>query len=226
MIASPIRLLSQDSDSIYTKYLISFSYTFDLINGQLEGTGGEILEAAITDTDMLLLGNNTRDKMESDLSLTLAQLLNNNGYKHLLMETGPESANQVIKTSQTSDLTTITFKKLNRQYGFQRKDLVYTPIPDFKNIEAAEFIDFLHEENWSIGGFGTESWTSYKMLSDAMYHRIPPHNQDAYKDLYVQSMTLLDSSVRLSRHRFVKIKRAISNIIKNAIYGRNEFRKK
>ena len=119
MIASPIRLLSQDSDSIYTKYLISFSYTFDLINGQLEGTGGEILEAAITDTDMLLLGNNTRDKMESDLSLTLA-----------------------------------------------------------------------------------------------------------HKDLYVQSMTLLDSSVRLSRHRFVKIKRAISDIIKNATYGRNEFRKK
>ncbi len=180
-------------DSIRTEDLRPFSYPFDLAKGQLSGEGAEILRTALSQSDIVMLGNNSRDKMESDLAITIAEILNDNEFKNVLIETGPYSAELAYSVGKNSSDIVNEFKSLNRAYSNVRGDLVYTPIPDFKNLEAANFAKYLIEENWNIGGFGTESWTGFKMMSDHLYKNLPPYHQETYKKLYDQSMSTLDS---------------------------------
>ena len=62
-----ISVWASSQDSIQTEDLAKFSYDFDIEDGVFTGTGAKILMEAVTDAHILMLGNNSRNQMESEL---------------------------------------------------------------------------------------------------------------------------------------------------------------
>jgi len=79
-------------DSITVEDLRQFSYSFDIEDGVLTGVGAGVLTRAISNAHLVMLGNNSRNQLEEDLDLALAQELEHNNFNTLVMEIGPNSA--------------------------------------------------------------------------------------------------------------------------------------
>lgn len=189
-ICLPSLLLSQDS--IGVEHIQKFSYPFDIEEGVLVGEGAEIMNKAIAQAHVVMLGNNTRNQQESDLDLALAKVLNRNAYKTMIMEIGPASARIANRLSSNNDETIAAFRNLNQQYNFVTDEGQFMPIPDFKYLGTSQLLQFTKEEGWSFDGIGVDSWVGYKMHIDELYHNLSTANQREYKAGHQAVVDLLD----------------------------------
>ncbi len=185
--------VAQSQDSIKVEDLKAFSSTFDINDGALIGPGAEVLRQAVANAHVVMLGNNSRNQLESDLDLALSKVLNKNDFNTLIMETGPSCANIVDRLSSQQSKSVTAFKKLNQKYYFEAGGLLFMPIPDLKYEGTAKFTTYLKEQGWSIGGLGPDSWTSYKLLIDELYQNLSIENKQVYQKDYKASITLLDN---------------------------------
>lgn len=179
-------------DSLRLADLQKFSFPFTLENGVFNGKGATVLTKAITNAHITMLGDNTRSKLESEFTDALISVLNQNKYKNIVLETGNASG-AIINELVKKDSTAISaFHQLNQQYGIGKKENPLVPIPDFKTVEAGNFIQNAVDNNWTIRAIGTESWTSYKMLIDALFRNLSLTNQKVYQSLYQETVDLLN----------------------------------
>ena len=180
-ITTPLLLSAQDS--IRSADIQKFSFPFDIVDGELVGQGAEVLTEAVANSHIVMLGNNTRNQMESDLDHALTTVLNTNDYKNMIMEIGPLAATVVNDLTNDPSKLVGELKKLNQQYYYEAGELLIMPIPDLKYLGTGELVTSLKEKDWSLGGIGVESWTSYKMIIDKLYQGMPrafqiKHNAD------------------------------------------------
>jgi len=182
--------LGQDSLSI--KDLQPYSYPFAIENGELHGPGAEILTKAVSNAHITLLGTNNRSKLEAEFTNALIVELDRSRYKTIVLEIGSGSADILKRLSTPAEQTIANFKALNRQYAFDRQGQLFTPIPDFKSIEDAHFLQNAASRDWSILSIGTEYWTGYKMLVDELYTNLSIANKQAHQQIYQETLLLLD----------------------------------
>ena len=180
-------------DSITVDDLRQFSYPFDIQDGVLSGPGAEIMTKAISNAHVVMLGNNSRNKLEADLDLALAEELDKSNYNTLIMEIGPNSADIVNRLSGHSSGILDAFKKMNQEYFFEAGGLQFMAIPDFKYVGASQLLDYIKERDWSFDAIGVDSWTGYKLVTDELYNNLSKSNQQFHTQLYQSSIDLLDS---------------------------------
>ena len=183
---------SHAQDSIGLADLQKYSYSFDIKNGSFIGPGAELLTEAIKDVQILMLGNNSRNQMESDLDLALSAVLNENKFNHLIMEIGPASGTISNHLAKASDETIQKFKSLNQKYHFEEGELLFMPIPDFKYLGTAKLLQYVKEQNWSFSGIGVDSWTGYQMIIDELFQRLSQQKQKELNQNYKSTSKLLD----------------------------------
>jgi len=184
--------LLSSQDSIKVEDIQKFSYPFDIKDGVLVGKGAEIMNKAIADAHVVMLGNNTRNQQESDLDLALAKVLNKNAFKTMIMEIGPASGKIANRLSSNNDQTIEAFRKLNQEYYFEVDGTQFMPIPDLKYLGTSKLLQYAKEEGWSFDGIGVDSWVGYKMQVDELYHNLSTANQLEYKAVHQAVVDLLD----------------------------------
>lgn len=208
LIIFPINLIGQDS--IRSADIQKFSYPFDIVDGILIGQGAELLTEAVANAHIVMLGNNTRNQMESDFDHALTKILNQNAYKNMILEIGPFAASLVNNlTDEPSELVEY-LKEMNQQYYFKAGDLLYMAIPDLKYLGTGELVAKLKNEDWSLGGIGVESWTSYKLVVDKLFYQMPIAFQNKHHEDHKATTALLDDLYReISGQNYDDIKKLI-----------------
>ncbi len=187
-----IPIILQSQDSITVEVLQKYSYTFDIKNHEFHGEGATIIHDAIANAQITMLGNNSRNKQEELLDLALIKILDENGYHNMIMELGPASGSIINNLSNEPSETVERLKKLNQEYFFETETTQLMPVPDLKYLGTAEMIQSIKEQSWTLSGIGTDSWTSYRMLIDEMYHKLPDDQQKLLKRKYQSSILLID----------------------------------
>ncbi len=192
-ILATFTLLSQDS--IRAENLKPFSYPFDIENGKLTGPGAAILEQAIADAHIVMLGDHSRSKLESDFSNVLVRMLNQNNFKTMVWEIGVGACEVINRLSETPKEAVQNFKALNKSYHFDREGVTYTPMPDLKSVEAAKLIEYIREENWSLLSVGTEAFPGTKLLVNEMYRKLSTADQKKNQKLHEAAVLLIDQLI-------------------------------
>ncbi|MEM1121152.1 MAG: hypothetical protein AAGJ18_11940 [Bacteroidota bacterium] len=159
--------LSQDSLNL--EDLQPFAYPFDVTETTMRGKGADLLKKVLAKTQITMLGDNNRSKLEAKFTLALLHELDQLNYQNLVVETGIGSNPFLKKLAQSSDNVVANFKSFNEQYGLKRNGKLLAPIPDFNSVESAQFLQFALQQNWSPLALGTDAWTSYAFLLDELY---------------------------------------------------------
>lgn len=175
-------ILGQDSLSL--EDMQKFAFPFTIQNEEFIGKGGEVLTQAIANAHITMLGDNNLSKLEYEFTEALIKELDRNAYKRMVMEVGPSSANIINHLSSDTDLIVDSFKALNRKYGLAKKEKLFVPIPEFKSIEAAQYLQTAKEKNWSVWGIGPASWISYSMLVDELFNNLSTAHQIKHQATY------------------------------------------
>jgi len=191
LLSAPILIFGQDT--IQSKDIAPYSYTFTIKNGEMQGEGASVLNAAISESHVVMLGNNSRSKEEADLDYSVLQQLDRNEFKTIILEIGTASGEVLNRQVRKPTSSIDHIKRLNQKYGWLKEDKLYAPIPELKNIAAGKLVKYASENDWSFLAMGTESWTSFKMLTDELYCNVSKSNQENHKQLYQKSIDLIDS---------------------------------
>lgn len=179
-------------DSIRVVDIQKFSYPFDIEDGVFVGEGAGILTKAISNAHIVMLGNNSRNQQEADLDLALSEFLHQNDYRTLITEYGPALGDIADRLSDDASQTVETFRSINQKYYFEAGGLQFMPIPDLKYVGGGQLIEYVKENDWTIGGIGTDSWTGFKLIIDEMYNNLSAANKLVHQKEYNASVVLLD----------------------------------
>lgn len=180
-------------DSLKLKDMQQFSYPFTLEQGVFHGKGAEVLTTAIANSHITMLGDNNRSALESEFTNALIDELERHQYKTMVLEVGPGSGKVIQEMTQIPDQTTSNLKALNQEYALPRTANILAPIPDFKSIEAAQFLQNAAEKDWALLAIGTDTWTSYRMLVDELFNNLSAANQGIHQALYHSVRQHLDT---------------------------------
>lgn len=181
-----------DSLTLKLEDIQAHAYPFTIENGTFKGAGAEVLTKAIANAHITVLGDNYRSKLESVFTKALISELDRNAYQTMILETGIASGNIIQDLSIEAPQIIPNFQTLNQRYGLGEKERLLAPIPEFKSIEAGAFLSSAVEQDWAVLAIGTDSWTSYKMLTDKLYNNLSATEQQTHQDLYQTSIALLN----------------------------------
>lgn len=191
LLSAPVLLFGQDT--ILTKDIAPYSYSFTIKNGEMKGEGASVLNTAISEAHVVMLGNNSRSKQEADLDYSLFQELDRNEFKTIVLEIGTASGEVLNRQVRKPTASVNNIKSLNQKYGWLKDGKLYAPIPELKNIAAGVLVEYASENDWLFLAMGTESWTSFKMLTDELNCNLSKSIQEHHKQLYQKSIDLIDS---------------------------------
>lgn len=180
-------------DSLTVEVMKSSAYNFDIVNGQLSGEGAAVLDEAISNAHVTMLGNSLNSKLDLDFTNALFSILDSNDYNKMVLEIGGISGYRMNKLIQEPEIVK-ELTNLNKKYTWQRNDNTMTPIPNLSYNGSAELIKNLAENDWSLFAAGIESWASYNMLVDELFINLPKNEQKDYVEIYKKTVTLLDDS--------------------------------
>lgn len=189
-ICQNYQAIGQDSLSLKDMQKYAFSFTID--NDEFIGKGGEVLTKAIANAHITMLGDNSLSKLEYEFTAALIKELDQNAYKRMILETGSSSTKLFNEFSEQPTPIVASIKALNQQYGLDKKGKLYVPIPEFKSIEAAQYLQTAKEKDWSVWGIGPVSWTSYSMLIDELFNNLSTANQAKHQVTYSTVKTFLN----------------------------------
>lgn len=222
-------ILAQDSLSI--ENLKPLIYEFELIDGHIQGNGLEFLKKELAKAQFTLLGDYPDSKNTSELTTALIPLLHASEYRAMALGVGVPSGRLLDSLSKEPSTIRSKFKKLNIKYSFQENEKTVTPMPDMKSIEDVGFVQKAGEQNWSVVGFGYESWNSLSVWADKMYNQLPAKSRDEHEETYLKSTDFIKELYQNRNGDLLAFYKAVneSNVIerflkiaatnsKNAIY--------
>lgn len=192
----PPEMLAQDSLSV--TILRPLSYHFTLNDGKIQGDGVEFLKKEMAEAQFTLLGDYADSQNISELTTALIPLLHDTDYHTIALGVGVLSGRLLDSLAKEPSTIAAKFKKLNTQYSFRENEKLNTPMPDMKSVKDVEFVQRAGEKNWSLIGFGYESWNALLLWVDKMYDRLPRKLRIAQKELYLNCSDFLK---RMNRNR-------------------------
>ena len=182
-------------DSLSLEVMKSSAYNFDIVNGQLSGEGAAVLNEAIANAHVTMIGNTHNSQLDIDFTNALFSILNSNDYNKMVLEIGGISGPIINKLIQKPEIVK-ELTNLNKKYFWQRNDNVMTPITNLSYKGSAKLIKKVAENDWSFFAAGIESWASYKMLVDELFINLPKNEQKDYVEIHKKTMTFLDDSYK------------------------------
>ena len=200
-------------DSITIQKLEQFSYTFSIEDGQFIGEGGEILNKAIAESHITMLGENVGSKLEHQFTNALINELDRNDYKNMVLEVGGASGNLINKMAKNGELTSQKIKALNQKYLLKKKGSTYIPILELRTEEAIQSLENANNRGWNFLSVGVEPWTSYKLYADELYNNLSPKNKQTYQNVYEETIAFLDKAYeKIEAHNSDEVFTLISSI--------------
>lgn len=180
-------------DSLTVEVMKSSAYNFDIVKGQLSGEGAAVLEGAIANAHVTMIGNTHNSKLDVDFTNALFSILNLHDYNKMVLEIGGISGPIINKLIQKPEIVK-ELTNLNKKYLWQRNDDMMTPITNLSYKGSAELIKKVAENDWSLFAAGIESWASYKMLVDELFINLPKNEQKDYVEIHKKTLTVLEES--------------------------------
>jgi len=174
--------MGQDSLSIET--LNPITYHFDITHGQLVGAGADFLKKEITKAQFTLLGDYPDSKSSSDLTAALLPVLDRAEYKTMALGVGVPSSRMLNAIAKEPTTVVTKLKDLNNANSFSENENRILPMPDMKSLADARFVQKAGELQWTIVGFGTESWNNLSWLLNQLYEKLPQELQEKQRSLY------------------------------------------
>ncbi|KAG1647363.1 hypothetical protein GQR58_030660 [Nymphon striatum] len=113
-------------DSLSLEVMKSSAYNFDIVNGQLSGEGAAVLDEAIANAHVTMIGNTHNSKLDIDFTNALFSILNSNDYNKMVLEIGGISGPIINKLIQKPEIVK-ELTNLNKKYLWQRNDNMMTP---------------------------------------------------------------------------------------------------
>jgi len=181
-------------DSITIQKLEQFAFPFSIADGQFHGQGGEILNKAIAESHITMLGENVGSKLEHQFTNALINELDRNNYKNMVLEVGGASGQLINKMAKNGELTSQKVKALNQKYLLKKKGSTYIPILELRTEEAIQSIENANNRGWNFLSVGVEPWTSYKLYADELYSNLTPKNKQTYQNVYEETIAFLDKA--------------------------------
>lgn len=177
LLCSSLALHSQDS--LTTEVLQPLTHSFQVENGKLSGPGADFLLDLMGNSQYTMLGEYHGSKRISELTRALIPELDEMGYKHLVLEVGPNSA-QILE--ELPDETIDGLKKINQKFSYTIEDYENMPIPFFEHVEDAEFLKEAKVRDWNIIGIDQEFCDAVFLLTDRMYNQLA--DREKHAELY------------------------------------------
>lgn len=179
----------QDSLSLDT--LKPITHHFDIEDGRLVGAGADFLKKEIAKAQFTLLGDYPESKSSSDFAAALLAELDLAQYKVMALGIGVPSARLLHSSAAEPKSVVSKLKAWNNTYAFTENENLILPMPEMKSVADARFIQKAGEIQWSILGFGNESWNNLSWLLDQMYYKLTPEQQQEHGNFYKSCKTLL-----------------------------------
>jgi len=182
--------IAQDSLSLET--IQPITYYFSIEDGQLVGEGAGFLKKEIAKAQFTLLGDYPDSKASSDFTTALLPELHHAKYKTIALGVGVPSVRLLNSLSKEPNNLVSTLKELNNTYAFKEKESIVLPMPDMKSVSDARVVQRAGELQWSIVGFGYESWNNLPWLIDQLYENLPEDIKGKQRSLYELSKTSVE----------------------------------
>lgn len=185
-------VIAQDSLSLTT--LQPITHSFSIVDGRLVGEGAGFLKKEIAEAQFTLLGDYPDSKNVSDFTTALLPVLNQAHYKTMALGVGVPSARQLNALAKEPKTLVSKLKATNDRYAITENENVILPMPDMKSVEDAHFIQKAGELEWTIVGFGSESWNNLPAMADQMYAALSPEIQKQQLAVYQECKSILKTS--------------------------------
>jgi hypothetical protein len=176
------KLYSQEKaiQQLDSAMISSYTYNFDINNGQLVGQGAEFLIEQIKRSDFILLGEEHYSSKISELTKALVPELYKNKYSIAVFEVGPHSARKLSELSQPYTETKQNLYQFNSKYYHPEQEDI--PIPFFDGVEDAEFLGEFSKHNFEIWGCDQEYYSSILFLGEEMVKSVEQRSD--YEQIY------------------------------------------
>jgi|GEM_PF-2663244 len=169
-------------DSLVFADVKSHLYEFSLANGEMEGEGADFLKSEFANNSVILLGELHGQSAISKFTSALLPLLSSSGNLHFGLEVGPIAGGLLNNLNSPNVIKQL--KELNEKYLFDDDGDICTPIPFFRYLEDAQFLEDAKRHGWNVFGIDQEFFDSYEMLFDVMYKNLKKKKQRRYSQEY------------------------------------------
>jgi len=174
-------------DSLSLEKLQPMTHYFTITDGQILGDGADFIKKEIAKAQFTLMGDYPDSKSSSDFTAALLPELQRADYKTMALGIGVPSARLLHSLRKESNTIVSKLKTLNNTYAFTENEGLVLPMPDMKSVSDARFVQKAGELQWSIVGFGNESWNNLPWLLDQIYEGLPENLRQKKQDLYETS---------------------------------------
>ena len=147
-------------------YVASQTSYFTIDDNRVTGEGAVQLNAMISKSQFVILGESHGSSQTSKLTSALLPQLRKAGFQHFALEVGPYSAKKLMDLAKPAKHTVQSMYKFNTQYYFPELDDV--SIPFFDGIEDAKFLQTASENNFQLWGLDQEYYSSIFYQTDEL----------------------------------------------------------
>ena len=173
---------SYSQDSLSAQHLKPYTYTFNVVDGQLIGEGKAFLKQEMAKAQYTMLGEYHGSKRISEFTNAIIPVLDSLNYKTMVLEVGPITGQ--ILNSLKGDVEG-ELKILHNKYLTRESDgYVNTAFPFFDCKEDATFLKTVKDKSWNVFGIDQEFYDSYVMLIDMMYNNLSKDLRVQHADIY------------------------------------------
>ena len=151
---------------IDSAYVASKTSYFTIDQNRTVGEGAVQLNAVISESQFVILGESHGSAQTSKLTTALLPQLKKAGFQHFAIEVGPYSAKKLMELATPAQNTVQSMYDFNTQYYFPELDDV--SIPFFHGIEDAEFLQAASENNFELWGLDQEYYSSIYYQTDEL----------------------------------------------------------
>ncbi|MEY8848671.1 hypothetical protein AB9K26_07640 [Psychroserpens sp. XS_ASV72] len=169
-------------DSLTIEQLKPFTYTFDVVDGEIVGEAKAFFEQEMAKAQFTMLGEYHGSKRISEFTTAIIPILDKMNYKTMALEVGPITGHQL---HQMESPVTSKINQMHKQYLTLDVDgdenLAF---PFFSIKEDAKFLDRAKQFSWNVFGIDQEFYNAYVMLSDLMFENLSEKQKNDYKILH------------------------------------------
>ncbi len=161
-----------------------FAHIFEINNNDIVGTGIEMLENKISESQFVLLGEQHYSPEISEFTNAILPKLKQSNFKYFVVEVGPNSTKKMINVIKEKK----SLFEFNTYFYSNYKDI---PFPFFDGKKDELFLKTAINENFEIWGIDQEFLSSQLFLIDEIFnqsnekHLLKPHF-DSTKQFAIQ----------------------------------------
>ena len=185
---SAVIINAQNQVALNSQDLEKYTYYFDIVDHRMVGDGAKFLADEMRKNQFVLLGEYHDSSRISEFTKALIPVFHNAGGRTFALEVGPVSAEMLAGLAKDPAQTVNNLNVFNSRYYTRFKNgRQLTPIPFFKYVEDADFLNEAAQRKWDLIGLDQEFGYGYLPLIERMYANLNSRRKRELKLLYEQA---------------------------------------